>query len=68
MVTVYVELSKREAELVRALQAGAEPTRATDAGYAMSMARVLLTQPHVIAALRTPGADVAVYQEVSANV
>ncbi len=34
----------------------------------MSMARVLLTQPHVIAALRTPGADVAVYQKVSANV
>ncbi len=34
----------------------------------MSMARVLLTQPHVIAALRTLGADVAVYERVMANV
>ena len=39
----------------------------TDAGTAVSMARVLLTQPHVIAALRTLGADVAVYQKVPAN-
>ena len=67
-LTVEAELSKREAEFVRALQAGAEPTRATDAGTAVSMARVLLTRPHVIAALRTLGADVAVYQKVSANV
>ena len=68
MVTVEVELSKRNAEFVRALQAGAEPTRAADAGTAVSMARVLLTQPHVIAALRTLGADVAVYQKVPASV
>ncbi len=67
MVTVEVELSKREAEFVRVLQAGAEPTRATDAGTAVSMARVLLTRSHVIADLRTLGADVAVYQKVSAN-
>ncbi len=68
MVTVEAELSKREAEFIRALQAGAAPTRATDAGTAVSMARVLLTRSHVIAALRTLGADVAVYQKVSANV
>ncbi len=67
MVTVEAELSKRNAEFVRALQAGAEPTRATAARYAVSMARGLLAQPHVIAALRTLGADVAVYQKVSAN-
>ena len=66
-LTVEAELSKREAEFVRVLQAGAEPTRAADAGTAVSMARVLLTWPHVIAALRTLGADVAVYQKVSAN-
>ena len=68
MVTVDVELSKRNAEFVRVLQAGAEPTRAADVGTAVSMARVLLTRPHVIAALRTPGADVAVYQKVPASV
>ncbi len=68
MVTVEAELSKRNAEFVRALQAGAEPTRATDAGTAVSMARVRLTQSHVIAALRTLGADVAFYQKVSAKV
>ncbi len=54
MVTVEAELSKRNAEFVRVLQAGAEPTRATDAGTAVSMARVLLTRSHVIAALRNP--------------
>ncbi len=68
MVTLEAQLSKREAEFVRVLQTGAEPTRDTDAGAAVSMARVRLTRPHVIAALRTLGADVAVYQEVSANV
>ncbi len=67
MVTVEAELSKRNAEFVRVLQAGAEPTRATAAVTAVSMARVLLTRPHVIAALRTLGADVAVYRKVSAN-
>ena len=68
MVTIEVELSKRNAEFVRALQAGAAPTRAADAGSAVSMARVLLTRSHVIAALRTLGADVAVYQKVPASV
>ncbi len=68
MVTVEAELSKREAEFVRVLQTGAEPTRDTDAGAAVSMARVLLARSHVIAALRTLGADVAVYQKVSASV
>ncbi len=67
-LTVEAELSKRNAEFIRALQAGAEPTRGTNAGTAVSMARVLLTRSHVIAALRTLGADVAVYQKVSANV
>ena len=67
MVTVEAELSKRNAEFVRVLQAVAEPTRATDAGTAVSMARVLLTRPHIIAALRTLGADVAIYQKVPAN-
>ncbi len=67
-LTVDVELSKREAESIRALQAGAEPTRATAAVTAVSMARVLLTRSHVIAALRTLGADVAVYQKVLASV
>ena len=68
MVTVEAELSKRNAEFVRALQAGAEPTRAADAGTAVSMARGPLARSHVIAALRTLGADVAIYQKVSANV
>ncbi len=68
MVTVEAELSKRNAEFVRAHQAGAEPTRATDAGTAVSLARVLLTRPHVIAALRTLWAAVAVYQKVPASV
>jgi hypothetical protein len=68
MVTVEAELFKREAEFVRVLQAGAEPTRAADAGTAVSMARVRVTRPHVIAALRALGADVAVYQKVPASV